>query len=37
MTIVHCKCAKCGYSWWPRNEDRPKMCPKCKTKKWEGK
>lgn len=29
------KCLKCGYSWWPRSEDKPRLCPACKCRKWE--
>ncbi len=27
-------CFKCGHSWEQRNSFPPKMCPKCKTRKW---
>ena len=29
-------CKKCGHKWTPRNGEI-KICPKCKTKYWNGK
>jgi len=28
------KCIKCKYEWIPRTEEKPKECPKCKSRKW---
>jgi hypothetical protein len=30
------KCLKCCYQWTPRKKDRPKECPNCKTRDWDG-
>lgn len=30
------KCKRCGYKWEPKTE-KPTMCPRCKTKKWDTK
>jgi hypothetical protein len=31
-----CKCKRpgCGHIWWPKFADKPKICPKCKSKYW---
>jgi len=30
------KCERCGHEWLPRNhEDRPRVCPKCKSPYWD--
>ncbi len=31
---IECACNKCGYSWIPLNNKPPKVCPKCKSYKW---
>lgn len=28
-------CEKCGHSWLPRSERRPRMCPGCQTVNWD--
>lgn len=29
------RCYRCGHAWLPRNSnDRPKVCPKCKSPYW---
>jgi predicted Zn-ribbon and HTH transcriptional regulator len=33
--IEKLKCLSCGYTWIPRIETRPKMCPGCKNRKWD--
>jgi hypothetical protein len=27
-------CHRCSYTWIPRRIEEPKMCPKCKSRKW---
>lgn len=27
-------CIKCGHKWNQRNSGIPRICPKCKTRKW---
>jgi len=38
IETVHCTCDKCTYEWDKRksteSKELPKMCPKCKTYKW---
>lgn len=29
------ECKRCGYRWIARTEGRPKLCPGCKTRKWD--
>lgn len=29
-------CCVCGYVWLPRIEKEPKLCPRCKSRKWHG-
>jgi predicted Zn-ribbon and HTH transcriptional regulator len=32
------QCQKCGHEWAPRNKkDYPRMCPKCKSVRWDKK
>lgn len=28
-------CQRCGHKWIPRHENRPKICPKCKSPYWD--
>ena len=36
MNQVRLNCNKCTHEWTPKNQEtKPKMCPKCKTEKWE--
>ncbi len=34
MVIEELMCKRCGHSWFPRQETKPKICPKCKSNKW---
>lgn len=35
ITVMGCKCERCGHEWFPRNEKRePKVCPNCKSPYW---
>ena len=29
------KCKRCGHEWTPRNNEPPKVCPKCKSPYWD--
>lgn len=29
------KCERCGHTWVPREKDKPKVCPKCKSPYWD--
>jgi DNA-directed RNA polymerase subunit RPC12/RpoP len=30
------ECLKCGYTWFPRQEQRPQACPSCHSRLWDG-
>lgn len=32
---MKCKCRRCGYEWESITEDKPKVCPRCKSYRWE--
>lgn len=32
VTICHCRC---GYTWQPRLSERPRVCPKCHSPRWD--
>ena len=34
MILMQNECKRCGYKWTPRVPD-VKMCPKCKSLKWQ--
>jgi hypothetical protein len=35
VMLLGCRC-RCGHEWLPRRaEERPKVCPKCKSPNWE--
>ena len=29
-----CRC-RCGHEWLPRKDDKPDVCPKCKSPRWD--
>ena len=29
------RCQKCGHIWIPRRDEKPAVCPECKTKHWD--
>src|ERR1700735_3877800 len=29
-----CRC-RCGHEWLPRGDERPTVCPKCKSPRWD--
>ena len=35
MQLPVLKCKRCGYTWVPRIETRPKVCPGCKNPNWD--
>jgi predicted Zn-ribbon and HTH transcriptional regulator len=35
MPLTSYTCKKCGYTWIPRTERKPKECPECKRRKWD--
>ncbi len=34
MAIVY-QCFQCGHKWLPRTTERPALCPKCKSLRWD--
>jgi predicted Zn-ribbon and HTH transcriptional regulator len=28
------QCERCGHNWAPREDGRPRVCPKCKSADW---
>jgi predicted Zn-ribbon and HTH transcriptional regulator len=34
ITVLSCVC-RCGHEWITRNPDRPLVCPKCKSPRWD--
>lgn len=37
MKIPVYECQKCGNKWVPRTDKKPKACPQCNCRKWDGK
>ena len=35
MKLPRFKCLKCGHIWIPRREGTPRICPKCKSIRWD--
>lgn len=35
VPIMGYRCYRCNHEWLPRNEDVPKVCPKCKSPYWD--
>jgi len=29
------KCERCAHTWKQRGQDRPRICPKCKSASWD--
>lgn len=34
VPLTGCRC-RCGHEWLPRGEERPTVCPKCKSPYWD--
>jgi predicted Zn-ribbon and HTH transcriptional regulator len=35
VPLMGCRC-RCGHEWLPRDkDDRPRVCPKCKSANWD--
>jgi hypothetical protein len=30
-----CTCLRCGHTWTQRSDERPRICPKCKSPYWD--
>ncbi|MGI0082141.1 MAG: hypothetical protein ACREAF_00700 [Nitrosopumilaceae archaeon] len=35
ITLHGYKCERCGHEWVPREEEKPLVCPKCKSPYWD--
>lgn len=35
-TMNQLKCKRCGYEWFKSRPEMPKVCPRCKSYKWNG-
>ncbi len=34
ITAYQCRC-RCGHTWVSKAEERPRVCPKCKSPNWD--
>lgn len=34
IQLTGCRC-RCGHEWLPRGDERPSVCPKCKSPRWD--
>jgi predicted Zn-ribbon and HTH transcriptional regulator len=34
VKLEGCRC-RCGHEWLPRDNEKPRVCPKCKTPNWD--
>lgn len=34
ITVLSCRC-RCGHEWVARQAERPLVCPKCKSPRWD--
>jgi predicted Zn-ribbon and HTH transcriptional regulator len=34
VPLTGCRC-RCGHEWLPRNDEKPRVCPKCKSPNWD--
>lgn len=37
VTLLKLNCRRCNHTWFKRREDDPRICPKCKDKRWNDK
>ena len=35
INIKAYQCERCGHMWVPRREEKPRVCPKCKSPYWD--
>jgi len=35
ITLKGYRCERCGHEWVPRNDENPRVCPKCKSPYWD--
>jgi len=34
VPLTGCRC-RCGHEWLPREPEKPRVCPKCKSANWD--
>ena len=34
VQLLGCRC-RCGHEWLPREPEKPRVCPKCKSANWD--
>jgi predicted Zn-ribbon and HTH transcriptional regulator len=34
VPLQGCRC-RCGHEWLPRGDEKPRVCPKCKSPNWD--
>jgi predicted Zn-ribbon and HTH transcriptional regulator len=34
VLLMGCRC-RCGHEWFPREPEKPRVCPKCKSPNWD--
>jgi predicted Zn-ribbon and HTH transcriptional regulator len=34
VMLLGCRC-RCGHEWLPRGDEKPTVCPKCKSPRWD--
>ena len=34
VPLMGCRC-RCGHEWLPREAEKPRVCPKCKSPNWD--
>jgi rubrerythrin len=34
-TVTFYVCERCGHEWYPRGDEEPRVCPKCKSPYWD--
>ena len=37
ITVMRCRCDRCGNSWTSEREEPPRRCPGCQSREWNGK
>ena len=35
VPLMGYRCERCDHKWLPRNNNTPKVCPKCKSPYWD--
>ena len=35
VRVTALRCERCGHVWLPRIHERPALCPKCKSLRWD--